>query len=75
MVEINPEAIKDLFDDIAQTIRAALEPVAAEYAGRPVEEIVPAVDSALRQVGVEGADPAPIAQAISAGEPIEVNLS
>jgi hypothetical protein len=51
--EINPGALEGLAQDIADKTTAAVDTVAREDAGQPVEVIVPKLRSALIGAGVE----------------------
>jgi hypothetical protein len=75
-IKINQDGVDDLYAMIGEQIKAALEPVAQEYSGRPIEEVRPAVDAALTSVGVEGDEVREtVAASISAGEDVQINLT
>ncbi|MDX3662364.1 hypothetical protein PV646_34100 [Streptomyces sp. ID05-26A] len=74
-IKINQDGLDEMYAMIGEKIKAALEPVAQEYAGRPAEEVRPAVDAALTSIGVEGDEIRDtVAASISAGEDVEIDL-
>ncbi|MGZ3141895.1 hypothetical protein ACVDFE_07830 [Lentzea chajnantorensis] len=75
-VEVNSGAVEALYAEIAEKIKSALEPIARDYSGKPVDEVKPVVESALAQIGITGGDVAQtVAQQISAGQEVRVNLT
>ncbi|PRY43315.1 hypothetical protein [Umezawaea tangerina] len=75
-ITVDTSGLDDVFDQIAQQIRSALEPVARDYAGKPIDEVRPAVAAALAGAGVSGEDAVEqVTASISAGEDVRINLS